>query len=196
MYHIVFICFETTVCITLSLYVLKQLYSCFITCSPSCIGRSLRPTNSGDTSLGKTSNRTYKESVCNSCEDYNFHKKLYTAPTNAFVPPWVLTKAECIEADRRMHFIIGPPRTTRIKHVMKAGKGDNTHDTLEWAFTYARWCWRGLGTRIYMDNNLDIFDLLNILTASTMKIETVCMMHSHMIRFIAIILFVFMFGYI
>ena len=79
---------------------------------------------------------------------------------------------------------------------MEAGKGDNTHDTLEWAFTYARWCWRGLGTRIYMDNILDIFDLLNILTASTMKIETVCMMHSHMIRFIAIILFVFMFGYI
>jgi hypothetical protein len=135
--------------------------------------RSLRPTNSGDTSLGKTSNRTYKDSVIASCQEINFHRKLYTPPTDAFVPPWVLSKAECIQADQRMHDIIGPPGTTRIKHVMKAGKGENTHDTLEWAFTYARWCWRGLGTRVYIDNILDIFDVLNILTASTLKIHTV-----------------------
>ena len=103
----------------------------------------------------------------------NFHKKLWTPPTNTEVPPWVFTKAECVKADRRMKNIIGPPGVLRIQNVMKAGKADNTHDTLEWAFTYSRWCWAGLGTRIYVDNILEIFNILNILTASTMKIETV-----------------------
>jgi hypothetical protein len=74
-----------------------------------------------------------------------------------------------------MKAIIGPAGVMRICDVMKAGKGDNTHDTLHWAFVYARWCWAGIGTRLYVDNILDIFDTLNILTASTMKIETVCM---------------------
>jgi hypothetical protein len=109
----------------------------------------------------------------NDCMDNNFHKKLWTSPTDTEVPPWVFTKAECVQADNRMKDIIGPPGASRIRNVMKAGKGDNTHDTLEWAFTYARWCWAGLGSRIYVDNILEIFDILNILTASTMKIDTV-----------------------
>lgn len=146
----------------------------------------MRPTNAGDTSLGKTTNRTYKASVCSSCEEKDYHKKLYTPPFDGFLPPWVFTKANCIEADNRMHSIIGPPGSTRIRNVMKAGKGDNTHDTLEWAFTYARWCWQGLGTRVYVDNILEIFDVLNILTASTMNIETVRMLIILLITYIFI----------
>ena len=71
----------------------------------------------------------------------NFHKKLWTPPTNTDVPPWVFTKAECVKADRRMKNIIGPPGVLRIQNAMKACKADNTHDTLEWAFAYSRWCW-------------------------------------------------------
>ena len=68
---------------------------------------------------------------------------------------------------------LGPAGTMRIRDVMKAGKADNTHDTLEWAFVFARWCWMDLGDRLYVENILDVFNLLNILTASTMKIQTV-----------------------
>ena len=138
---------------------------------------SLRPTFSGNTSLGKNKNRTYKESVVNCCQDREFHKKMWTAPTETDVPPWVLTKEECIESDRRMKSIIGPPGTCRIADVMKKGKAENTHDTLEWAFVYARWCWVGKGTRVYIDNILEIFDVLCILTASTLNIETVQCLH-------------------
>jgi hypothetical protein len=122
---------------------------------------------------------------------------MWTPPHDAVVPPWVFSKEECIRGDRRMKSIIGnvvylceypffcltacirsydvlgPAGTMRIQKVMKKGKGENTHDTLEWAFVYARWCWVGLGDRMYVENILEIFNLLNILTASTMKIETV-----------------------
>jgi hypothetical protein len=58
--------------------------------------RSLRPTNSGDTLLGKAINRTYKDAIVNDCMESNFHKKLWTPPTNTDVPPWVF-KAECVK---------------------------------------------------------------------------------------------------
>ena len=126
--------------------------------------------------MGKCTNRTYKQSVISGCEEDEFHRKLWTPPTDDEVPDWVFTKQECILADKRMKCIIGPAGAMRIRNVMKAGKGENTHDTLEWAFTYARWCWFGLavGTpRVFFENILDIFDTLCIMTASTMKIETV-----------------------
>jgi hypothetical protein len=135
--------------------------------------KTLQPTNSGDILLGKNNNRTYKESVINCCKVDGFHKKLWTPPYDEYVPDWVLEKDDCILANKRMKCIIGPPGTMRITDVMKAGKGDNTHDTLEWAFVYARWCLRGLGTRVYIDTILEIFDVLCILTASTLKISTV-----------------------
>ena len=138
-----------------------------------CVCRSFRPTNSGDTSLGKTVNRTYKETTIKDCQTEGIHKRLYLPPTSLEVPPWVFDKAECIRADKRMKCLIGPPGTTRIRQVMKAGRAENTHDTLEWAFTFARWCWAGLGSSVYVENALEIFDVLNILTASTMKIEKV-----------------------
>ena len=134
---------------------------------------STRPTNSGDTKLSKHVNRTYKDVNISACEADGFHKKLWTEPTKNDVPPWVFTKAECIASDKRMKTIIGPPGTSRIKNVMKSGKGQNTHDTLEWAFVYARWCWAGKGERIYVENLLDIFEILCIMTASTMKRQTV-----------------------
>ena len=169
-------------CLEMSLNVSKcQYMSCLemsrnvSKCLTFTVHRSFRPTNSGDTTLEKTSNRTYKQATIDSCEAESIHKRLWTAPTSGEVPPWVFDKADCIKADRRMKSIIGPPGIRRIAHVMKAGKGENTHDTLEWAFTFARWCWSGLGNRVYVENALDIFDVLNILTASTMKIETVCL---------------------
>lgn len=108
-----------------------------------------------------------------SCKTDGIHKDMWTPPTENDIPPWVFAKGECTLADQRMKCIIGPAGTTRIGPVMKTGKAGNTHDTLEWAFVYARWCWRGLGTRPYVDNMLEIFDVLCILTASTLKIETV-----------------------
>jgi len=130
--------------------------------------------------LGQGVNRTYKDSVVLACQESGVHPKLWTAPHDTEVPPWVFSKIECVAADKRMKSIIGPAGTMRIKNVMKAGKADNTHDTLEWAFTYARWCWFELAEgegRNYMDNILDIFDTLCIITASTLKIETVRCMH-------------------
>jgi hypothetical protein len=137
--------------------------------------KTLRPTNSGDTNLGSCSNRTYKQDVINDCQSDRTHKKLWSGDTADDVPPWVFTKVECVEADKRMNSIIGPPGTNRIQRVMKAGHAANTHDTLEWAFTFARWCWHGFGTAVYVDNLLEIFDVLNILTSSSLKIATVIM---------------------
>lgn len=124
--------------------------------------------------MGKNTNRTYKDSVIESCKKDGFHKQLWTPPSDRLVPPWVFTKQECKQADKRMTSIIGPPGTMRIRNVMKSGRGDNTHDTQEWAYVYARWCWHNIGGRVYVENVLGIFDVLNILTASTLKIETVC----------------------
>jgi hypothetical protein len=136
--------------------------------------KTLQPTNSGDILLAQNINRTYKETVIASCKEDGFHKKLWTPPYDQYVPDWVFSKLECIKANKRMKSIIGPPGVMRISDVMKAGKGENTHDTLEWAFVFARWCWAGLGVRVYIENILEIFDVLCMLTASTIKIETVC----------------------
>ena len=108
---------------------------------------------------------------------------MWTAPTDEEIPPWVFDKGDCVLADKRMKSIIGPPGSMRIKCVMKAGKGENTHDTLEWAFTYARWCWFGLGqgrSRIYIDNILQIFDTLCIMTASHLKMDSVRLLSSYL----------------
>ena len=146
--------------------------------------RSTRPRSSGDTTLGKNENRTYKAYTRDSCAEFGYHKKLHQTPLSfdssdgkvwkPDVPPWVFTKRECTEADQQMDCIIGPPGTRRITKVMKRGHADNTHDTLEWAFVFARWCWRGKGSSVYVNNILDLFDVLSIMTSSTMKIDTVC----------------------
>jgi hypothetical protein len=138
---------------------------------------TLRPTiKTTDHVLSENTNRTYKTQTIISCEEELIHKNLYVADDDDCIPipPWVLLKAECKKADGRMNTIIGPPGVRRIQKVMKRGKGNkSTHDSLEWASVFARWCLHGLGTEVYVNNILDIFDVLSVLSASTLRPDAV-----------------------
>lgn len=101
--------------------------------------KSIRPTFTGDTTLGRHTNRTTTERVLKGCQDDNIHIHMAWANTVGNSPPWILTKKECVEADKRMLQIIGacgPDESPKL--VMKRGHANNSHDTIYWATTYAR----------------------------------------------------------
>ena len=60
--------------------------------------------------------------------------------------------------------------------VMKSGKAANSHDTIQWATVYSRWCFRNKGSARYTNNICDIFDILAQLNATRLnaqKVQTV-----------------------
>lgn len=90
------------------------------------------------------------------------------------LPPWVFTKQECVAADRAMLKIIGSCTfEERPLRVMRAGNASNSHDTIFWATVYARWCFRGKGNRVYIDNICDIFDIIASLGATRLNVKHV-----------------------
>jgi hypothetical protein len=125
---------------------------------------SMRPTNSGDKKFYQNQNRTTATVVVAAClEEGNailwrfmsfyayiigIHEHLGES-TNA---PWIFTKKECIESDDYMRLVIGPYTYEDCPQgVMKAGKADNSHDTIFWATVYARrWCFRSKGGPVYV----------------------------------------------
>ena len=88
--------------------------------------------------------------------------------------PWIFTKKECIEADACMKRIIGAcSYEERPMGVMKSGKAANSHDTIQWATVYARWCFRKKGSARYTNNVCDIFDILAQLNATRLNAQRV-----------------------
>ena len=61
----------------------------------------------------------------------------------------------------------------RPQGVMKAGKASNSHDTIFWATTYARWCLRNKGSKAHIENMCNIFDILATLNSARIKVEYV-----------------------
>lgn len=53
--------------------------------------------------------------------------------------------------------------------VMRAGKAANSHDTIAWATTYARWCFRNKGNTAYTDNICDVYDVMAALNATRLN---------------------------
>ena len=123
---------------------------------------SLRPTTSGDSKLYRHTNRTTSANVIEGCRQDDIHHHLHNEDT---VPSWIFTKKECMEADAAMLKIIGKcTYEERPLNVMRAGKaGRSSHDTIFWAMTYARWCFRNKGCDVYTNNMCDIFDILSTL---------------------------------
>jgi len=127
---------------------------------------SLRPSQSGDKILYKHKNRTTTASVIAACEEENIHHHLLEN-TN---PAWIFTKPECVSADAAMLKIIGRSiYEERPLHVMRAGKAKNSHDSILWAMTYARWCLRDKGCQVYTDNMCEVFDILSMLNSGRLK---------------------------
>ena len=60
---------------------------------------------------------------------------------------------------------------TNCVHYYALGKGRNTHSTIYWASTFARWCFKGKGSPIYNANILELFDLFTLLNASSINIQ-------------------------
>ena len=133
---------------------------------------SLRPTSSGDKTLYKHVNRTTADNVKEACMNEGIHEHLtHNGNTN---PPWVFSKAECVQADKSMHKIIGACTfEERPLGVMKAGKASNSHDTIFWATTYARWCFRNKGCVTYTKNICEIFDIMGSLGATRLNAQQV-----------------------
>jgi hypothetical protein len=132
---------------------------------------SLRPTNSGDKKLYQHKNRTVSQNVIEACQEEGIHQHL---SENENPPPWIFTKAECVAADKLMHKVIGKCTfEERPLNVMRKGKGNKSHDTIQWAMTFARWCFRDKGNEIYTDNILGIFDILSMLNASRLNIDQI-----------------------
>jgi hypothetical protein len=91
---------------------------------------------------------------------------------NTEPPPWIFTKKECIEADNCMHKIIGKcTYEERPLHVMRRGKASNSHDTIFWAMTYARWCFRKKGSQVYIENICEVLDIISMLNATRLNIQ-------------------------
>jgi hypothetical protein len=91
--------------------------------------------------------------------------------TNA---PWIFTKKECIESDDLMRLVIGSYTYEDCPQgVMKAGKANNSHDTIFWATVYARWCFRSKGGPVYTENLLEIFDIMAALNATRLNVRDI-----------------------
>jgi hypothetical protein len=129
---------------------------------------SLRPTTSGDRKMYKNTNRTTSANVLEGCRQDNIHQHLDDEDTP---PPWIFTKKECIATDAAMFKVIGKcSYEERPLGVMRSGKaGKSSHDTIFWAMTYARWCFRNKGCAVYTDNICDIFDILSTLNSGRLN---------------------------
>ena len=131
---------------------------------------SLRPTQSGNAFVYKHENRTIKETVLRGCEEEGIFYHLRNGDRSS-----ILTAVECGLADARMNRVIGACKAEELpKGVMKKGKaGTSSHDTILWATTWARWCLKGLGSKLVMDNIFEIWDIMGQLNSSQLNIDKV-----------------------
>jgi hypothetical protein len=97
---------------------------------------SIRPTHSQISgAYYGHNNRTYDDKVVAACQDEKIFRCIY----GALKPDWVLEVNECIEIDRLMNNIMGQLKSQElVKNVMRAGRGEKSHDTIYWCIVYAR----------------------------------------------------------
>ena len=132
---------------------------------------SLRPSHgSTDSSSSRHQNRILSQTVLQACKDDNIFLNLVDGSDTSCV----LTRRECIAADTYHSRIVGACSSEELpKNVLKKGKARNSHDTIYWATTWARWCLHGMGSEPHVANICNIFDILGLLNASQLHIEEV-----------------------
>jgi hypothetical protein len=131
---------------------------------------SCRPTNGGEKYLYKHENRTTKRNVKEACAEEGIHLDYLAAGPDLTMPPWIFSKENCKQADKSMELIIGSSTfEERPRCVFKAGKAANSHDTIYWAATYARWCMRNKGSAVYRENICGIFDIMAALNSARLN---------------------------
>ena len=127
----------------------------------------IRPTNGGDRKLFQHKNRTVDSVVLKACADEGIHSALRGGDNN-----YIFSKAECIAADECMNRVIGCHDSGELpKGVLKRGKAKNSHDTILWAITWARWCLRDKGSDTYMPCVFDLFESLSSLNSSLITVD-------------------------
>ena len=133
---------------------------------------SMRPTNSGSNKLYKHINRTYCAPVMAASLEEGTFRVPFNEMDGTNIPPWCLTKEECILADERMNYILGGHEGDEFpKDVMRAGRAKKSHDTIFWATTFSAWCLRGFGP--YIDHVIHMFDHIGRLQGSSIATELV-----------------------
>ena len=134
---------------------------------------SLRPSHAGDPGRYYAHvNRTYKRAVVEACEGEGIFQKQFRELKNNKLPPWVLPKAECLQIDRGMQRVLGAWKCDEVaRFIMRSGGAQKSHDTIQWAETFAQ---RSLGNKnTYTDNLLNIYNIMGILNASRLHVPTV-----------------------
>jgi hypothetical protein len=135
---------------------------------------SLRPTASAIAGIYyKHTNRTYKPDVVADCQRAHiFPNLILLNKTTNKRPPWVLKKSTCIDIDKQMANILGAYMNDDIpQHIMRAGKCEKSHDTIQWAHIFGNWCLRDRG--VYTDNILKIFEFMSVMNGSRIHAATV-----------------------
>lgn len=125
---------------------------------------SVRPTQKGNDTgkYYKHDNRTYQTNVQLKCEEEGiFQNGVFDYKE----PPWVLPKKTCLEVDECMKRVLGQYVSDDIpRDIMRAGKCQKSHDTIQWSHCFAPWCLRDKG--LYLENILDITKAISLFNAS------------------------------
>ena len=134
---------------------------------------SLRPSHAGETGRYYAHvNRTYKPSVVTACEEEGIFLVQFHPLKDNRLPPWVLSKMECLDIDRGMQRVLGAFRSEEVsRFIMRSGGAQKSHDTIQWAETFAEHALNEKGT--YTDNIREIFNYMGILNASRLNVEMV-----------------------
>lgn len=128
---------------------------------------SLRPSTNGR--YMKHSNRMLSANVLEACKSENIFQDLVDGETSC-----IFTTDECCEADEYDKYVVGTCSSRQLpKSVLKKGKARNSHDTIYWATTWARWCLRGKGSKDHVDNLCQIFDIIGVLNSSHLHMKQV-----------------------
>ena len=144
----------------------KSIYSANNTIRDSL--KVLKP----NTSEPEFENRTRKQNVINSCRDHYIFPFVY-AENATF--PWILTKEEVIEHDKRFKNVLGAYSIEVPKKILRRGTARNSHDTIQYAIN--GWAaWGHYNTHItarskpsdkYVNSKLRLFNCIGTLFSGT-----------------------------
>ena len=128
-----------------------------------------------NTSEPEFENRTKKTNVIQSCREFHIFPFVY-GDNPSF--PWILTKEEVAEHDKRFKHVIGAYSIEIPKKIMRFGKARNSHDTIQYAINgWAAWghydtlvTARAKTSDKYVNSKLRLFNCIGILFSGNLKL--------------------------
>jgi hypothetical protein len=133
---------------------------------------SMRPTYTQNTSgrYYPHKNRTYHANVQAKCKAEGIFLEVFDNNSEKnWIPPWCLTKKECLHNDKMMHQVIGCFNSDDIPlNVFRAGKAQKSHDTIQWAHIFSPWILRR--KNVYENNILNIFEAMAVLNSNQINL--------------------------